>query len=283
MPIETAPPIENPKSIVRGARTSRTAARASSKHQSSRFQDFTRYLTSAKAISGSRVDSRPTSHSIEALQVPSTSRAWPPFTQTTAYRSVGPVTRSSAPVASFTSSQARARRRASQEALSGIRDRRSAPGSATHGRRARPPPSRAAPARRPQSTEITGSRAPWPIARCGNGAERSSSKPGTVGTNPLSAMSPAGRGRPAPKPSAYVITAPCENPPSTVRAGAIPVSSLTRVEPGARQRERLREGRGIGIADLANGVPVCTPWRKMKRASRSQSERRAGSSTSRSG
>ena len=37
-------------------------------------------------------------------------------------------------------------------------------------------------------------------------------------------MSPAGRGRPAPSPSA-VITAPCEKPPSTVRSGGMPASS----------------------------------------------------------
>ena len=43
-----------------------------------------------------------TSHSSEALHVPSTSAAWPPFTQTTAeLRAGGPVTRSSAPLRSF--------------------------------------------------------------------------------------------------------------------------------------------------------------------------------------
>jgi hypothetical protein len=42
---------------------------------------------------------------------------------------------------------------------------------------------------------------------------------------PLSAIKPAGRGLLLPSPSAYVITAPCEKPPSTVRSGGIPVSS----------------------------------------------------------
>ena len=75
---------------------------------------------------------------------------------------------------------------------------------------------------------MTGSYAPWPIAT-GMPARlsRSSSNPSTVGMNPLSAMMPAGRGRPAPSPSAYDITAPCENPPMTVRAIGIPSSART--------------------------------------------------------
>ena len=43
--------------------------------------------------------------------------------------------------------------------------------------------------------------------------------------NPDSVMSPAGRGRPAPSPSAYVITAPCENPPRTVRSDGMSASA----------------------------------------------------------
>ena len=60
------------------------AARASSTHQSSRFQDLIRYRTSPKASAGKRGASRRTSHSSDALHVPSTSPPWPPFTHTTA-------------------------------------------------------------------------------------------------------------------------------------------------------------------------------------------------------
>src|SRR5439155_15771597 len=47
---------------------------------------------------------------------------------------------------------------------------------------------------------------------------RSSEKPGTIGTKPESAMIAAGLGRPSPRPSAYDMTAPCENPPRTTRS-----------------------------------------------------------------
>ena len=122
----TAPPIEKPSSKVRGAPASTTAARASATHQSSRFHDLIRYRTSAKPSSGKAGASRRTSHSSDALQVPSTSLPWPPFTHTTARRAVGPVTRSSAPVDSCSKEGARV--------SAGRRGRTSAP-------RARPRPS----------------------------------------------------------------------------------------------------------------------------------------------
>jgi hypothetical protein len=65
------------------------------------------------------------------------------------------------------------------------------------------------------------------MATRGRGGVRSIEKPGTFGTNPLSAISPAGRGRPAPSPSAYVITAPCENPPITTRSYGMPEAAAT--------------------------------------------------------
>src|SRR5438067_12333531 len=61
-------------------------------------------------------------------------------------------------------------------------------------------------AARPNSTEMTGSSVPCPIATGGSGGVRSSRNPSTVGTKLLNAKSAAGRGRPAPSPSAYVIT-----------------------------------------------------------------------------
>src|SRR6266511_5123627 len=59
----------------------------------------------------------------------------------------------------------------------------------------------------------------------GSGGSRSSSRPGTLGTKPENAASAAGRGRPFASPSEYVITAPCEKPPSTVRSGSNPSPS----------------------------------------------------------
>ena len=73
-------------------------------------------------------------------------------------------------------------------------------------------------ARRPHSTPITGSSVPWPIATGGSGGDRSSANPSTVGMKLLNTVSAAGRGRPAPSPSEYAITPPCENPPSTSRS-----------------------------------------------------------------
>ncbi len=87
--IATAPPMEKPRSKVRGAPAAQTAARASATHRSIRFHDLIRYFTSATPSSGKRGASQRTSHSIEALRVPSTSPLCPPFTHTTAVRSVG--------------------------------------------------------------------------------------------------------------------------------------------------------------------------------------------------
>ena len=64
---------------------------------------------------------------------------------------------------------------------------------------------------------MIGSYAPWPIAT-GGAPAKSGSQPSTVGTNPENATIPAGRGRSVPSPSAKLITAPCEKPPSTVRS-----------------------------------------------------------------
>src|SRR6476661_6861387 len=88
-----------------------------------------------------------------------------------------------------------------------------------------PAASSASRAWRPHSTPITGSSVPWPIAIGGSGGDRSSSNSSTEGMNELSAMSAAGRGRPRPRPSEYVITPPCENPPSTSRPGPMPCST----------------------------------------------------------
>ena len=62
---------------------------------------------------------RATSHSIDALQVPGTSDAWPPLTQTTATGLEGPVKRTSAPVSSLLGVDAASTR---------LRYRRSCPG-----------------------------------------------------------------------------------------------------------------------------------------------------------
>ena len=86
--------------------------------------------------------------------------------------------------------------------------------------------------------------------------------------NPLSAISPAGRGRPLPSPSAYVMTAPCEKPPSTVRSEAMPGSGCERVEPFGGERERLGEGRRVRVADLVDRVPVGAAGRQVERAAR---------------
>ena len=82
--------------------------------------------------------------------------------------------------------------------------------------------------------------------------------------NPDSAISPAGRGRPAPSPSAYVITAPCENPPSTVRSGGIAASAATSSSHDDA-REGLGERLGIRVADLLHGVPVGASRRQVER------------------
>ena len=95
--IATAPPIEKPSSNVRSAPTAWTAARASSTHDSRRRHDFTRYRTSANTNCGKRGAKRCTSHSSDALQVPSSSALRPPFTHTTAV-APPPVSRISAPV-----------------------------------------------------------------------------------------------------------------------------------------------------------------------------------------
>ena len=68
----------------------------------------------------------------------------------------------------------------------------------------------------------------------------------TTGTNPLSATSAAWRGRPVPSPSAWVITAPCEKPPSTVRSGGMPVSSASASSHGAAARSVAWKVGGSG-------------------------------------
>ena len=95
--IATAPPIEKPSKAVCAPSASRIAARASSMQLSSRRHDLTRYRTSTKRSSGRRGARRRTSHSSDALHVPSTSPFCPPSTHTTTSRP-RPVTRISAPV-----------------------------------------------------------------------------------------------------------------------------------------------------------------------------------------
>ena len=55
---------------------------------------------------------------------------------------------------------------------------------------------------------------PWATAIGGNGGPPSR-QPSTVGTKPEKAITAAGRGRPSPRPTARLITAPCEKPPIT--------------------------------------------------------------------
>ena len=43
--------------------------------------------------------------------------------------------------------------------------------------------------------------------------------------NELNTVSAAGRGRPRPRPNEYVITPPCENPPSTSPSCPTPCSA----------------------------------------------------------
>ena len=93
--------------------------------------------------------------------------------------------------------------------------------------------------------------------------------------NPLSVISPAGRGRPLPSPSAYVMTAPCEKPPSTVRSEAMPELGCERVEPLGGERERLGEGRRVRVADLVDRVPVGASGRQVERAARSHAQQPA--------
>jgi hypothetical protein len=58
-------------------------------------------------------------------------------------------------------------------------------------------------------------RQPGALEQLARAAPEADLDPATTGTKPESAMIPAGRGRPAPRPSAYDITAPCEKPAIT--------------------------------------------------------------------
>ena len=92
----------------------------------------------------------------------------------------------------------------------------------------------------PDPETFASSYEPWPIAIGGSGDSRSSSNPGTVGTKPLSAISAAGRGRPRPSPTAYDMTAPCENPPRTSRSAPSPCSERNASsQPASRGRVAL--------------------------------------------
>ena len=74
---------------------------------------------------------------------------------------------------------------------------------------------------------------------------RSSSKPSTSGMKPDSAMIAAGRGRPVPRPSAQLITAPCEKPPRTTRS--IGTGSASRNAAAASNVGKKVSGSGVGM------------------------------------
>ena len=102
-------------------------------------------------------------------------------------------------------------------------------------------------------------------------APRSSSwstNPGTLGSAPLIARIPAGRGRPGPSPSAHAITAPWEKPPSTVRSIGTPGAGGQTLEPGLQQREGGQEGLGVGVPVLLRRVPVVPDRRQLQRPAR---------------
>ncbi len=83
-------------------------------------------------------------------------------------------------------------------------------------------------------------RVPWPIATGRpSRPRRSSSKSSTVGMNPLRARTSAHAGRSRPRPSAYDITAPIDNPPSTVPAQGTP-SAFGRVSSRRPRRPYVR-------------------------------------------
>ena len=88
----------------------------------------------------------------------------------------------------------------------------------------------------------------------------------------LSAMIPAGRGRPAPRPSAYDITPPCEKPPSTARScGMSCRASRSSSQPPAcsyvdSERVAVRE------ADPPHDVPVRPARRQRQRPPRGGAE-----------
>ena len=81
-------------------------------------------------------------------------------------------------------------------------------------------------------------------------------------------MIAAGRGRPVPSPSAQLIAAPWEKPPSTTRSIGTDRPSRNLRRPAERREERL----GIGRRDASQPVPVGAARRQRQRASRRDPE-----------
>ena len=81
-------------------------------------------------------------------------------------------------------------------------------------------------------------------------------------------MIPAGRGRPVPSPSAQLIAAPCEKPPSTTRS--IGTGSPSRN--AGCLRERREERPGVGRRDASQPVPVGAARRQRQRRPRRDPE-----------
>ena len=116
-------------------------------------------------------------------------------------------------------------------------------------------------------------------------------EPGTVGTNPLSARSAAGRApaRGRARTHHRALREAAENGASRLDAGLLP----ERVEPLAHQRVGRRERPGVRIADLLHRVPVgaarrsrsgprgVTPRRRRPGSRRSRSGYRSASSAPR--
>ena len=105
---------------------------------------------------------------------------------------------------------------------------------------------------------------PCAIAIGGNGDSRSGSQPSTVGMNPLRASSDEGRGRPAPSPSEYAITAPCEKPPSTICSGGNGSASSQSERSCVARVERVV----VREADARDDVPVRAAGRQRERRAR---------------
>ena len=75
---------------------------------------------------------------------------------------------------------------------------------------------------------------------------RSGAQPSTTGTKPEKARIPAGAGRSAGRPSEWLITAPIEKPPSTVRSGPTPVRSQSSSWNAASAAKDARKVSGSG-------------------------------------
>ena len=150
--------------------------------------------------------------------------------------------------------------------------------------RSAPAFSRRVRASRPQSTEMTGSTAPCPIATRGSGASRSIWKPGHARHEAREREEPGG-----PRSA-------CSEAERVGHHRSLREASQHRplgrssdlggevVEPRRRDAKRLGERRRVRVADLLDRVPVRASGRKVERAARRHAVHSSpGSSRSSSG